>query len=194
MRRKLLEETKPLLLLKSYLRQLREGRNQRTDTINGLLRKMKECKECTKSKGNIVQRRILIISILKYLKIIKRFGNQVKPLFSDKKTTLQSNIVIIEDGIGYTENNEVAEKLNNLFVEAVDNLAIEPFTTVNEDDISSENISEIDKNYELHPSIIKIKENVEIKEKFKFRYVTPEDIKDEIDKLNPKKACTGNGI
>ena len=85
-------------------------------------------------------------------------------------------------------------KLNNFFVEAVENLDIEPFTIVNENDISSENINEIAKNYELHPSIIKIKENVEIKEKFKFRNVKPEDIKDEIDKLNPKKASIGIDI
>ena len=68
------------------------------------------------------------------------------------------------------------------------------FTAVNEDHISSENVSEIIKNYEFHPSIIKIKENVEIKEKFKFVNVNPEIIKDEIDKLNPKKACFGNDI
>ena len=117
----------------------------------------------------------------------KTFWQQVKPLFSVKKSKLQSNIVIIEDGVVYTENNEVAEKLNNFFVEAVNNLDIEPFTTVNEDHISSENVSEIVKNYEFHPSIIKIKENVEIKEKFKFINVNPEIIKDEIDKLNPKK-------
>ena len=94
----------------------------------------------------------------------------------------------------YTENNIVAEKLNNFFIEAVDNLEIEPFTTINEDDISSENISEIVKNYEFHPSIINIKENVKIKEKFKFKNTISEEIKDEIDKLNPKKACISNDI
>ena len=113
---------------------------------------------------------------------------------TSEASKLPSNIVIIDDGVVYTENNEVAEKLNNFFVEAVDNLDIEPFTTVHEDHISSENVSEIVKNYEFHPSIIKIKENDEIKEKFKFINVNPEIIKDEIDKLNPKKACFGNDI
>ena len=73
----------------------------------------------------------------------KTFWQRVKPLFSDKKSSLQSNIVIIEDDIVYTEKLEVAEKLNNFFVEAVDNLGIEPFTVICDEDIISENIPEI---------------------------------------------------
>ena len=49
---------------------------------------------------------------LKIFEDNKTFWQKVKPLFSDKKTTVQSNIVIIEDGIVYIEINEVAEKLN----------------------------------------------------------------------------------
>ena len=124
----------------------------------------------------------------------KTFWQQIKPLFSDKKSTLKSNIVIIEDDIVYTEEKEVAEKLNNFFIEAVDNLAIEPFTVVSEEDIISENIPEIVKMYESHPSIIKIKENIKIEDKFKFKNITSNEIKDEIDKLNPKKSCIANDI
>ena len=45
-----------------------------------------------------------------------------------------------------------------------------------------------------HPSILKIKENVKVENKFKFTDTTPKDIKDEINKLNPRKASVENDI
>ena len=81
---------------------------------------------------------------------------------------------------------EVAEKLNNFFVEAVENLEIEPFTVICDEDIISENIPEIIKMYENHPSILKIKENIKIQGKFKFKNITSNNIKNEIDKLIQK--------
>ena len=99
----------------------------------------------------------------------RTFWQRIKPLFSDKKSTLQSNINIIEDNIVYTEKIEVAEKLNNFFVEAVDNLDIEPFTFVCENDVISQNIPEMVKMYESHPCVLKIKENIKIQDKFQLR-------------------------
>ena len=119
---------------------------------------------------------------------------RIKPLFSDKNSTLQSNINIIEENIVYTEKIEVAEKLNNFFIEALDNLDIEPFTFVCENDVISQNIPEIAKMYESHPSVLKIKENIKIQGKFQFTNITSNVIEDKIDKLNPKKSCIGNDI
>ena len=47
---------------------------------------------------------------------------------------------------------------------------------------------------ELHPSVLKIKENVEIAEKFNFKNISSNQMMDDINKLNPKKACIGNDI
>ena len=55
----------------------------------------------------------------------KTLWQQIKPLFSDKKSTAQNSITIIDDDIVYTEQKEVAEKLNNFFVDAIDDLEIE---------------------------------------------------------------------
>ena len=55
-------------------------------------------------------------------------------------------------------------------------------------------IHEIVKNYETHPSILKIKENVNVESKFIFTDTTPNNLKDEICKLDPKKASTENDI
>ena len=63
---------------------------------------------------------------LLYLMIIKRFGNELNLSFQ-KKSTLRRNIIIIEDNIVYADKMEVAEKLNNFFVEAVDYLEFSLF-------------------------------------------------------------------
>ena len=124
----------------------------------------------------------------------KTFWQNIKPLFSDKKGALQRNITIIENNTVYTENEEVAEKFNIYFTKAVENLEMEPFTVVEEVNMISGSISEIVKTYASHPSIIKIKENVKIKDKFKFQNITSNEMKVEINKLNSKKSCISNGI
>ena len=40
---------------------------------------------------------------------------------------MQSDIIIVENGEAISDKKEVAEKLNNFFIEAVDNLGIEPY-------------------------------------------------------------------
>ena len=124
----------------------------------------------------------------------KSFWQNIIPLFSDKKGALQRNITIIENNAVYTENEEVAEKFNIYLTKAVGNLEIEPFTVVEEVNMISGSISEIVKTYASHPSIIKIKENVKIKDKFKFQNITSNEMKVEINKLNSKKSCISNDI
>ena len=46
--------------------------------------------------------------------------------------------------------------------------------------------------YENHPSIVKIRENVQIKDKFVFKDVTSSQIKHEIDRINPAKILMSN--
>ena len=101
---------------------------------------------------------------------------------------MKRNITIVEENVIYTKEEDVAEKLNNFFIDAVGNLEIESFTTLNAKDVTSGNILEIVKMYELHSSVLKIKENVEIAEKFNFKTISSNQMMDEINKLNPKKA------
>ena len=126
----------------------------------------------------------------------RKFWQKVKSLFSNKQNFLQKNIIIEEKGIITSNNFEVAEKLNNFFIETVENLDIESFVpNINvEHEIYKGNIHQIVKNYETRPSILKIKENVNVEYKFKFTDTTPNNFKDEIDKLDPKKASTENDI
>ena len=49
-----------------------------------------------------------------------------KTPFSNKQNVLQTNVIIVEKDT-ITSKDEVTEKLNNFFIEAVENLEIEPF-------------------------------------------------------------------
>ena len=93
-----------------------------------------------------------------------------------------------------SNNTEVAEKLNNFFIEAVGNLENESFVPDIDNRIYTGIIHEIVKNYETHPSILKIKENVNVVGKFIFSDTTANNYKDEICKLDPKKASVENDI
>ena len=68
----------------------------------------------------------------------KKFWKSVKPLFSGKSKS-KTNITIIENKKVITEKEEVAEILNNYFIEAVQKLKIEKFTNENNQDTTSEN-------------------------------------------------------
>ena len=131
---------------------------------------------------------------LKILDDNKKFWQKIKPLFTNKQYVSQKNIVIVEKEKITTKNDEVAEKLNTFFIKAVENLEIEQFAPNNDSNTQTDSIEEIIKRYEVHPSILKIKENVNVEIKFTFTDTTPNVIKHEIGKLDPRKASVENDI
>ena len=98
----------------------------------------------------------------------KTFWERIKPLFSNRQIGLQRNITIVEKDTVISNKKEVAEKLNNFFVESVKNLGIEHFVTEINDSPPSNIIDEIIKNHETHPNILKIRENTIETDKFLF--------------------------
>ena len=98
------------------------------------------------------------------------------------------NVKLISDKL------EVAEKLNNFFIEAVENIEIEPYLSETKCDIPNENIQEIIDQYKNHPSIVKRKENVGEGHHFSFKDTTPQDFEREILKLDAKKATPFDDI
>ena len=129
---------------------------------------------------------------LKIFKDSKTFWQRVKPLFSDKHKGLQPDIIIVDNGITTSNKKEVAEKLNNFFIEAVDNLEIEPYLLDNNP--ITEDIQDILVKYENHPSVKKIKENIRDENKFTFKETTPKDFENQIQNLDIKKAIIENDI
>ena len=96
----------------------------------------------------------------------------IKPLFSDK-VKLRNKINLIENEYIISDDKEVAEKLNYFFINAVSNLNIQGFDTSefihNKD---SSNIFNIKDKFKNHPSILKIRENINISPNNKFSFDT----------------------
>ena len=68
-----------------------------------------------------------------------------------------------------SKENEVAEKTNNYFIDAVDSLGEVPYLDENDYNIYSSNkIDMIVSKCLNHPSILKIKEYINVKETFTF--------------------------
>ena len=134
---------------------------------------------------------------LKVFEDNKMFWRAVKPLFSEKVKS-KTNITLIENEKMITDKKEVAEILNTFFIEAVQNLDIEMFNDDREGELQCDKIDEIIDNiiekYKLHPSILKIKENVEMENKFEFTDTTEDEIYLKINSFDPKKACMENDI
>ena len=130
------------------------------------------------------------------------FWQTIKPLFSEKKNGPGKNIITVENGVVTSDKKEAAEKLNTYFIESVRNLDIESFVPENnteyihdmDSDYIMDDVDKIIIKYRSRPSILKIKENVIISNKFEFKNVTSEEIEKEIIQLNPKKACVENDI
>ena len=106
---------------------------------------------------------------LKVFEDIRKFWKAIKPLFSDKHNFSQRDIIIEDEGRLISDNAEVAEILNNYFIDAVEGLDIEPFAVpsddISTDDIEKTDIERIIKKYEEYPSILKIKENIVLDKK-----------------------------
>ena len=103
----------------------------------------------------------------------KKFWQRIKPLFSEK-IMLKSNIRLNENGKIISDKKEVAEILNNYFMDSVENLEVERYLP---DILIDDNLDDIDKivrQYQGHPSIVKIKENVKVDKKFEFEDISEE--------------------
>ena len=105
---------------------------------------------------------------------------------------MQPDIITVKNGINTSDKKEVAEKLNNFFIEAVDNLEIEPY--LRENNPITENIQDIIGKYKNHPSIKIIKENIKVENKFSFKDTTPQELETQIQNLDTKKAMIANDI
>ena len=95
----------------------------------------------------------------------KTFWAKIRPLFSDKMKGRCNEIILIENNEVISETSIVADKLNNYFLDSVENLRIESYGNDETDKfekVDSNLIEKIIRNYKNHPSILKIKDRVKI--------------------------------
>ena len=94
-----------------------------------------------------------------------------------------------------SNENEIAEIINNSFVDVIETLDIEPYIKDNcPTNYSSNNLANIITKYDQHPSIIKIKEFVNISENFTFIKTSKQHLQSQILALNIHKASAKNNI
>ena len=123
----------------------------------------------------------------------KKFWKTVKPLFSDKHFG-NNKITLLDGDEIISEDAEVADKFNRYFSNVVKNLNIEGFETLYYINPEIDDISNIIKKFENHPSIHKIKENIKVETKFHFNDVSESMIEKQISSLDKRKPTTHNNI
>ena len=110
----------------------------------------------------------------------KNFWPTIKPFLSQKPISKNSNSIIIQTDTNTLESDQtkVCELLNDFYINIARNIGIN-----DKRDTTQE-----------HPSITKIKENNNHNISFKFKHTTPQIVKKQLKKLNPKKATGCDNI
>ena len=119
-----------------------------------------------------------------------KFWNTVKPMFSNSSIG-PNNITLVEKGRIVTDDKEIAETFSNFFIDAVSSLSIEENRALI-DDVGDEinPVQKAVKKFQHHPSILSIKEHVQVADKFSFWEVDVEEMINEICHLDAKKSGT----
>ena len=130
----------------------------------------------------------------------KQFWHSMQPLFSDKVKTkgkitlVKKTEVVSEDGKRekhesiISNDNEVAKELNTFFENAVKTLEVNKNTYLMNQTFSIDPIMRAIEKFEVHPSILKIKEKVSSNGLFNFQEVQIDDVMYELSQLNFRKA------
>ena len=125
----------------------------------------------------------------------KKIWKYIRPLFSGKSKS-KSKITLIKGDEIISDDQKVAETLNNYFIDAVQNLDIKKFYDIEEDNTNDSDLSPEEKidqilaKYETHPSVIMIKNKINVSQKFKFEDVKMDEMYDKIKSLDPKKGSS----
>ena len=105
------------------------------------------------------------------------FWKTVKPFFSNKCNFGDQNIILCEDNKIINDTCEVSEKFNTFFSTVADKIG--------EDTVYDPT---------THPSILEIKNHVDVEKNFEFQHITSDKIEKIIDKINIKKASGFDNI
>ena len=129
------------------------------------------------------------LDLLKDLTDNRKFWKIIKPVFSDTVKTC-SSINLYENGNLLSEESQVAEVLNEHFVNITDSLGIVENKDIIIPTIGIEDPVEVAiKKFESHPSILKIRRHITSSEKYEFRAVTEDETNTQLVKLNPEKGA-----
>ena len=123
----------------------------------------------------------------------KKFWKTIKPMFSNNEQNGKKITLVHENEIVSTDE-EVSEKFNSFFKNAVTSLEIQENKFLLSDTSGINDPIEIAlKKYKVHPSILKIKETVS-ESTFSLKVISSSDVEHELKSLNSKKANTFKNI
>ena len=158
------------------------------------------------NKNNYRKQRNYVVNLLRKVKKIyynnldlnkitdnRKFWQTIKPFFSDKGT-FRKTISLIENDNIITVDEKVANIFNDYFSNAVKNIQIKKFNTEPVPLDIFDIIERILIKYNNHPSVLKIKDNVNNEVKFNFSNTNLGNIVDKINDLNINKPTTFNNI
>ena len=122
------------------------------------------------------------------------FWKTVGPLFSDKHFS-SKKIILVEGEEIISNDRDIADIFNTHFTNIVETLNIEGFATYDHSyDPELDYISNIMGKFKTHPSILKIKERVNIDKPFHLESIDETTINDKIDSLDKRKPTTYKNI
>ena len=117
----------------------------------------------------------------------RKFWNTVKPFLSEKGKPA-GKIILTEKGQIVTEDEKVAETLQEYYEKAVQNLDINENYYLLSKTTTEDPVEKAIQKYDSHPSIIAIRESVKPDSEFQFSKVNLNDIEKEITALAPNKS------
>ena len=120
----------------------------------------------------------------------KAFWKITKPFLTNKGSTVNNNIQLVENGRIINDDEDVAKTFNEHYINIVENTTGKPPTTVADSNLQENdksNVEKIIKTYEHHPSIVKIRENLHTNE---IKFSLPLATKDHINKIIKTLDCT----
>ena len=124
----------------------------------------------------------------------EKFWKAIRHFISDKQKKFQKDFILVENENVTSDTTDLAEKMNNYFIDVIENLDIEHFEEPTTEIYPQDSIENIVRMYSKHPSILKIKGYVTIQETFSFRNITIHELENEIKTLDTKKATVKNDI
>ena len=133
----------------------------------------------------------------------KPFWNECKPYFSNKHAHGDSKIILIEKEKITNNSNEVIKKetlpvkndeiakiFNKYFAETVETLNTSEWLS-NNTDLLNDQLTTIIKNFQNHPSIIKLKSKYNFQGKFSFNPVPVKYVESSIKNIPTNKVAAG---
>ena len=124
----------------------------------------------------------------------KEFWTTVKPFLSVKGNP-SSKITLVEGDDIISEDQEVAQKLNDFFSNSVKFLEISEINSylTNPTDHLTDSLEIAIQKFKVHPSVLKIRGMVQ-SSNFNFHHMSSKEIENEISCLDTKKSNTFNSI